>query len=162
MHNIFFLLGSNLGDRLFYLSQARKMIGERLGEIETESQIYESEPWGFEHENMFLNQVIVIKSNFEPERILSLCQKIEIELDRKHYTTGYSARTIDIDILFYDDEIISKSNLIIPHPQLHNRRFTLIALAEIAPEFKHPLLKDSISKLLTKCTDKLDVKIFYI
>jgi len=158
MHRLFILLGSNLGDRLLYLSQARNMLSDRVGCIELKSHMYESPPWGFNHKNSFLNQVVLIITKLEPEKILQITQQIELDLGRKHIGIGYSARTIDIDLLFYNNEIIKNENLTIPHPQLHNRRFTLLPLNEITPDLIHPVLQSSINELLEKCPDKSKVE----
>ncbi len=159
MNKLFILLGSNLDDRLLYLSQTRNMIANRVGAIDIKSYIYESKPWGFNHENQFLNQVLVVNTMLEPHDILKITQQIELELGRKYKGIGYSARTVDIDLLFYNDIIIDTEDLIIPHLQLHKRRFTLLPLNEISPDFIHPVFKTTISELLNKCNDNSIVDI---
>ncbi len=168
MKNIYLLLGSNRGDRLNYLNQAAAEIA-KLGTVCTISEVYESSPWAFEDEISFLNQVIELDTDFGADLLLERLLTIEAGLGRVRMMgagcgvgsdIGYSARTIDIDILFYGSKIIFNDNLMVPHPRLHERRFTLVPMAEIAGEFVHPILRKSISELLGICTDKGIVNIF--
>ena len=155
---IIILLGSNIGDRLSILEEASLQIGSRIGNPLISSSIFETEPWGFKHENYFLNQVIGLKTNLSPHMLLTELLRIEKEMGRERSKEGYQARTIDLDILFYNDLIISENNLEIPHPRLHERRFTLLPLNEILPDYIHPVLKKSVSSLLNECNDTLMVK----
>ncbi|MCF8372178.1 MAG: 2-amino-4-hydroxy-6-hydroxymethyldihydropteridine diphosphokinase [Bacteroidales bacterium] len=154
---IFLSLGTNLGDRLSNLRQARSFISSGIGKIQAESSIYESEPWGFDHENMFLNQVIKITSDFPPLGLLHECLEIEKKMGRIRSKTGYDARIIDIDILFYGQEVMDNDKLNVPHPQIQNRAFVLVPLNEITPQLKHPVLEKTISELIDLCEDKLGV-----
>lgn len=156
-NKVYLLIGGNLGDRLKLLKEAKKRIEMYVGKILQESSIYETVAWGFEAENDFLNQVLVVKTDLKPLEVLDKCQEIEYKLDRVRTGSGYQSRTMDIDILFYDDEIIQNVRLTIPHPKLHLRRFTLEPLAEISPEYIHPVLKRSIQKILDKSTDATEV-----
>jgi len=155
---IILLLGSNLGDRLSNLNKAYNKISESTREILVSSSIYETEPWGFQHKNLFLNQVLVVNTDLSPESLLHLLLKIEKELGRKRRQKRFQARIIDIDILFYDDLIISTNKLKIPHPKLHERRFVLEPLNEILPDLIHPVLLKSVARLLKESKDPLLVR----
>jgi 2-amino-4-hydroxy-6-hydroxymethyldihydropteridine diphosphokinase len=150
---VYLLTGSNLGDRKSFLNSAKQSLCRSIGELLKESSIYESEPWGFVSESAFLNQVLLYETTLIPNEILQTISTIEAENGRVHTKDGYSSRNLDIDILFYSGIILNSSNLTIPHPMLHKRRFTLLPLAEIAPEFKHPVFKITIKDLLEKCED---------
>lgn len=155
---IIILLGSNIGDRPSLLEEANLQISSKIGIPLISSSIFESEPWGFKHEIFFLNQVIGLKTNLSPHMLLTELLRIENEMGRERSGESYQARTIDLDILFYNDLIISENNLEIPHPRLHERRFTLLALNEILPDYIHPVLKKSVSSLLNDCNDTLMVR----
>ncbi len=153
-HTIFLLLGSNIHPRTVYLNKAIGFIDKSLGEIISVSSVYESEPWGFEASVAFLNRVVCIESTFESLEILEKTQQIERFLGRTTKTSGeYVSRTLDIDLLFFDDEIINLPELTVPHVQIVNRRFTLIPLAEVDPAKIHPVLKRTCRQLLDSCTD---------
>lgn len=157
MRDIFLLLGSNLNNREKSLTDARQLIGEEIGQVQTSSSIYETAAWGKTDQPAFLNQVLYLKSDISARELLSHVLRIEKLLGRKRIE-HWGARTIDIDILFYGGEIIEESDLIIPHQLLHERRFVLKPLAEIAPDLLHPVIKKSINQLLTDLTDSLSVK----
>ena len=157
--NYYLLLGGNLGDRSYYFSSAISLIRERIGVITTMSSLYETEPWGFEHENWFLNQALKITSSLLPAEVLEKIHGIEKELGRKPNITGYKSRNIDIDILFVDEEIYYSANLMIPHPRLHKRRFALLPLLEIAPTLRHPLLDRSVEEMAESCKDTMKIKV---
>ena len=157
-NKVFLLIGGNLGDRFALLDQAKMEISEQIGHIIKESSIYESAPWGFESENDFLNQVLIVTTDLKPQEVLKKCLAIENQLGRVRNSDHYTSRTMDIDILFYNDLIINEPDLIIPHPKLHERRFTLEPLNEIAGEFKHPVIKKSIQEISKNCIDKSEVK----
>lgn len=158
-HTVYLLLGSNKGHRLKFLLLAQYLIQQNAGEIITKSTIYKTAAWGKEHQPDYLNQVICIKSKKTPLQLLRLLQKTEKKMGRtiKH---NYAARTIDIDILFYDNLVFDAKNLTIPHPKLHLRKFTLMPLYEIDKSYTHPILQKSIDELLKICTDNLKVSIF--
>jgi 2-amino-4-hydroxy-6-hydroxymethyldihydropteridine diphosphokinase len=160
MNTVFLLLGSNLLDRLLMLTKAQEHIRILIGEISSTSKIYESAPWGFESKKSFLNQVLIIETALGPIEVLEQIKIIEKEMGRVKTSINYESRTIDIDILFYNNKIIALPELIIPHPQLHKRRFTLVPLAEIAPEFIHPVFKKPIKDLLINCNDDSEVKVY--
>ena len=160
MNQIYLLIGGNLGDRHGLLKKAKKKIAEKIGEIVKESSIYETAPWGFKSEQNFLNQVLLVSTTLTPFMVLEKCQIIENELGRKRLLEQYSSRIMDVDILFYNDEIIHEQELIIPHERLHQRRFTLEPLVEIAPDLIHPIIKKSISDILKECNDNSEVRKF--
>lgn len=160
MGTAYILLGSNIGDREDILSQAIEMMECRCCRVIASSHIYESEPWGFESDNIFLNQVVCIKTTLSPHDLLKELLSIEIQLgrDREHHCDTYVSRPIDLDILYYDDRIIADADLILPHPRLQFRRFVLVPICDIAPEYVHPLLRMSNEELLEGCEDMLMVK----
>jgi 2-amino-4-hydroxy-6-hydroxymethyldihydropteridine diphosphokinase len=158
MNQVYLLIGGNLGDRFELLKRAREGIEKQIGELVKESSIYETAAWGFESENDFLNQVLLVKTDLKPEQVLEQCHLIENLLGRVRQSGYYASRTMDMDILFYNDEIINEPDLTIPHPHLHKRKFTLEPLNEISPEYTHPKLKKTIAKLLLDCDDHSDVK----
>jgi 2-amino-4-hydroxy-6-hydroxymethyldihydropteridine diphosphokinase len=160
MSEAYILLGGNLGNRTGSLKKAIDLIPGKEVKITGRSSIYETEPWGFEHNLYFLNLVLKIETSLKPLELLERIIGIERNMGRDKINTSYSARIIDIDILFYDDIIIKTNKLIIPHPKINERKFVLIPMAEIAPEFIHPVLKKSISRLRDECADKKQVKRF--
>lgn len=204
MKEIFLLLGSNRGDRFNQISKVRELLAKEAGAIIKASSHYETEPWGFTDSTFFINQVVELDSDLEPERLLACINGIEKALGRKREEAGspdetlerngqsvtlsgssdtseneilkniisesfsgggcscyrpqagtgeYASRPIDIDILFFGSRLVFTDHLMIPHPRLHTRRFTLLPLMEIAPGFIHPLLKKSVSALLQVCDD---------
>ena len=162
MNVVYLLLGSNLDDRSASLNQARKKISSKIGRITRESSIYESEPWGFQADKYFLNQVIRIETDFAPSEILQEILNIELILGRKRHTSRrYSSRLIDIDILFFNDEIIREDNLTIPHPGIPERMFTLLPLSEIDNSFIHPVSCKTIGELIRECADPLNVYTYH-
>ena len=160
--SVFVLLGSNLGDRELIVNQACKMMGERCGEIVAKSRLYESEPWGFQSEHWFLNQVVELATSLSPDVLMASLLEIEKELgrDRTLPHNGYVSRPIDLDILYFGNEIIDTKMVTAPHPRLHQRRFTLLPLCDIAPDFMHPTLKKTNLQLLEECQDKGKVNIY--
>ena len=157
MNLFYLLLGGNVDDRKYYLNRARQKILSNIGKIKQCSSIFETEPWGFKSEDLFLNQVVITETEKNPEEILNEITIIESELGRVRSNEGYSSRTIDIDILFFNNDVFDKKDLTIPHPGLHQRRFVLEPLNEIAPDYIHPVLKKSVSELLSECNDTLQV-----
>ena len=136
---VYFSLGSNLGDRLSNLESALKEIKKRIGKIEACSSVYNTEAIGFETNNDFLNICITCNTKLQPFEVLKEIQGIENLLGRvRKKTERYSSRTIDIDIIFYDNIVLESANLQIPHPEYHQRLFVLAPLVEIAPTMKDP------------------------
>ena len=156
MPTIYILLGGNIGDRIHHLSEARRLIAEQCGEVTATSSIYETKAWGVTNQPDFLNQVIIISSDLEAAALLGKLETIEIELGRERHQRWHE-RTIDIDILYYNQEVIDTENLKVPHPQIAFRRFTLIPLAELSPDWVHPELGKTQSELLETCPDELEV-----
>jgi 2-amino-4-hydroxy-6-hydroxymethyldihydropteridine diphosphokinase len=153
MSKVYFVVGGNLGDRLQFLERTKNLIAERVGFILRTSSIYESQPWGFDHEQNFLNQVVVVDTQLSPAAILLEISFIEGVLGRERVSSGYGPRTVDIDILFYDQQVIFSPSLIIPHRYLHSRLFVLTPLVDVAPDFIHPLFSVTIRELLSTCDD---------
>ncbi|MDA3952978.1 MAG: 2-amino-4-hydroxy-6-hydroxymethyldihydropteridine diphosphokinase [Bacteroidales bacterium] len=158
MNRVFLLLGGNLDDRYGLIRSAKEIISKEIGTIVQESSIYETAPWGFKSDQDFLNQVIIVTTSLTPIQLLKECQIIEDKFGRVRQLDQYASRTMDIDILFFNDEIINNNDLIIPHESLHQRRFTLEPLVELAPDFIHPQIKKSLSEIMMECTDVAEVK----
>ncbi|OQX76075.1 MAG: 2-amino-4-hydroxy-6-hydroxymethyldihydropteridine diphosphokinase [Bacteroidetes bacterium 4484_276] len=159
MHNCFLLLGSNQGNRVENLSRAMHVIRNKIGKIHRVSAIYETEAWGFESKQHFYNMVISTETELGATEALRKILEIETALGRQRKNNGgYTSRLIDIDILFFNDEIIDDPQLQIPHPRLHQRMFTLMPLMEVSPKKIHPVFGKPISELINQCTDKLMVK----
>lgn len=155
--NVYLLLGSNLGDRQTYLKEAIAHIESEVSPIIKASAIYETQSWGKTDSPDYLNQVILIQTEIPAAVLLQKLLNIEWIIGRTR-EEKWGPRIIDIDILFYGDEIINQPNLQVPHPHLHTRRFTLEPLAELAPTLIHPLLLKNISQLKNELTDSLIVK----
>jgi 2-amino-4-hydroxy-6-hydroxymethyldihydropteridine diphosphokinase len=153
---IYILLGSNLGNREQNLGSALDKIASGVGRILAQSSLYQSEPWGISQQPQFLNLVAEINSRNDPQQVLQKLLAIETELGRERFEK-WGPRTIDLDILFFNDRVIQTENLIVPHPGLPMRRFALVPLCEIAPNFFHPLLEKTCQQLLKECTDPLKV-----
>jgi 2-amino-4-hydroxy-6-hydroxymethyldihydropteridine diphosphokinase len=158
MMRLYILLGGNLGNKKKVFSEARDRLSKLIGEIAAQSSIYETEPWGFVSKDLFWNQVLEINTELSPEILLSLTQQIESDLGRIPKAEQYVSRLIDIDILFYGDQIINLNNLVVPHPRIQSRKFALLPLCEIAPDFQHPVFQKSIRQLLDECQDNLKVE----
>jgi 2-amino-4-hydroxy-6-hydroxymethyldihydropteridine diphosphokinase len=153
-NGIFLGLGSNIGDRAANLKDAIKLLGIPIVAI---SSMYETEPVDYLDQPWFLNQVLQCETSFHPLKLLEQCQKVENELGRTR-AISKGPRIIDIDLLFYNDEVMNTAELTIPHPSIPQRKFVLVPLAEIAPDFVHPELNLTIRKLLERCPDKSAVK----
>ncbi len=156
MKEIYLLLGSNIGDRSTQLHRAVSALDHPNLKIRAASKIYETAAWGKTDQASFLNQVIECECNFSPEELLLHCQNVEKSLGRERFEL-WGPRTIDIDILYFGNESHNTKSLIIPHPGIALRGFTLAPLAEIAPKFKHPLLGLTNEQLLEICPDQLEV-----
>jgi len=156
MNKIFLITGGNIGNRKKNLETAATLIQDQIGTIVKSSKIYETDAWGITDQPAFYNQVHIVESNFSAKEILNKILNIEEKMGRVR-TVKNAARIIDIDILFFNNEIINKPNLNVPHPQIINRRFVLMPLNELAPEMIHPVFKKSIHQLLVNCKDELGV-----
>ena len=143
-------LGTNLGDKELNLRVALQKIEERIGKIISLSAFYATAPWGFSSEHTFLNAAACVETLLPPLSVLHLTQEIEREIGRTHKSVGgvYSDRVIDIDLLLYDDRVLDTPELKLPHPLMHERRFVMEPLAEIAPDLVHPILKKKMRELL--------------
>ncbi|MBO5225159.1 MAG: 2-amino-4-hydroxy-6-hydroxymethyldihydropteridine diphosphokinase [Parabacteroides sp.] len=141
-------LGTNIGNKRRNLITAAALLAERVGDVLALSGFYETEPWGFESNNRFLNAAVKLNTDYSPQELLVITQQIEKELGRTEKSNGtYHDRVIDIDILLYDDEVLQTSELVLPHPLMHERKFVMEPLAEIAPFVQHPIFKESIMDL---------------
>jgi 2-amino-4-hydroxy-6-hydroxymethyldihydropteridine diphosphokinase len=146
---LYISLGSNLGNKSKNLIQAIALIEQTIGSVTARSLFYETAPWGFKSSHSFLNACLKVETELLPATVLMKLQDIEKSMGRIRITENqYVDRIIDLDILFYDDLVINSENLIIPHPLIQERAFTLVPLVEIAPTLIHPVLKRTISSLL--------------
>ena len=157
INGIYLLLGSNLADKRVNIQRAYDLINFKIGNIILKSSLYETEPWGIKDQNTYLNQVVKVESQCSPKSLLKKCNNIESIIGRRR-SEKWGERIIDIDILYYNDLVISDNDLSIPHPEIKNRRFTLELLVELAPELIHPILQKNQQQLLMECTDPLWVK----
>jgi 2-amino-4-hydroxy-6-hydroxymethyldihydropteridine diphosphokinase len=156
----YLLLGSNRGNRLFMISKALVEINKRIGVIIKRSSLYETEPWGFEDETFFVNFLIAVSTELDPEILLKEIKEIETILGRFQNAEQNESRNIDIDIIFYNNNIFNNEILKIPHPLITQRRFVLTPLNEIIPNFVHPIEKKTIFQLLSECKDNRKVRRF--
>ena len=147
--DVFIALGSNQGDRELNLLRGVAEIGKLPGcRITALSGFYDTEPVGGVEQDSFLNAVLRLETEFDPRELLGRLQVIETDVFHRRRTIPNGPRTMDLDILFYGRQVVAEENLTIPHPRLHERRFVLVPLAEIAPEFIHPLLQTTVAGLL--------------
>lgn len=171
-NSVVLLIGGNQGDRLALLMMAIREIANRIGTVSVASSIYETEPWGFEAEQSFLNQALVVDTDLDASTVLDLALEIEKDLgrvrpedtakkDSKAEQRSYSSRPIDIDLIFYNSDVVENDRLVLPHPRMQQRRFVLQPLAQIIPDFRHPILRKTMSDLLEECSDKCEVKIYF-
>lgn len=158
MHNAILLLGSNLGNKKEKIESALFELSKRAGKINLCSGLYKTSAWGIKEQPDFINQVVNLLTEMTPLELLNEINTIENKLGRLDRAKWHS-REIDIDILFYDNEIIDNETLIIPHPQMTMRKFTMVPLAEILPDFIHPIFKKSIACLLDECKDNEKVEL---
>lgn len=157
----YLLIGGNLGERERVQAEALLALEKGLGRIGECSALYESAPWGFDHERYFLNRVVRLDTELSPEELLEGLLHIEAGFGRERSKEkGYEGRLLDLDILYYGERIVAEPELRIPHPRLHERRFTLLPLAEIAGELFDPLREKRVRALLEACEDPLEVKVF--
>lgn len=158
-YQAYLLLGSNRGNRELMLSKAKDCIENRIGVIITWSSIYESEAWGEKSSNPYLNQAIEISTSLSPESLLKEILKIELDMGREK-RAKWEDRIIDIDILFFGNQVIQTPNLVVPHPWIQDRNFTLVPLMEIAPDHIHPVFNKRIEELYFESKDNLEVDIY--
>ncbi len=157
MNTIYLLSGSNLGNRRLHLTYAAENISKEVGTVLQQSSVYETQAWGNTAVPDYLNQVLKVQTGLEPLAVLRKILLIEAQQGRRR-EEKWGSRTLDIDLLFYENRIINTPELTVPHPLLHMRRFTLEPLAEIAPGLVHPVLEKNILQLKTELVDALIVK----
>lgn len=159
LNTAYLSLGSNIENRLNYLNNAIELLKLRQIEVNKISSVYETSAWGYENQNSFLNIAVEIKTPLQANSLLEVILQTEKEMGRKR-EKKWAERIIDIDIVLFNEAIIDESYLIVPHPEMHNRKFVLIPLMEINSQIVHPLFKKNISELNRICIDKGDVKLF--
>lgn len=157
MPTAYLLLGSNLGNRAEYLRTAVQHLQETAGTVAAISGLYETAAWGLTSQPAFLNQAVGLRTLLTPAQLLAACLAIEQRAGRERHVR-WDARTLDVDILLYDDQVLETPELQVPHPRLPERRFALVPLNEIAPEVVHPLLHCPVAELLSTCPDSLAVE----
>ncbi|MCU0325249.1 MAG: 2-amino-4-hydroxy-6-hydroxymethyldihydropteridine diphosphokinase [Spirosomaceae bacterium] len=150
-------LGTNIGDRLHNLQTARELINRQMGKIIIESSIYETAAWGLTNQGAFLNQAIAVKTRRSPDNLLKILLQIEKQMGRIR-EIKWGPRIIDIDILYYGNQIIETADLTIPHPFIQERKFVLAPLTEIAPDYIHPKNKKTNLVLLNECSDESEIQ----
>lgn len=158
MQKVFLGIGGNIGNKQVNFEKVYTIIEKELGKIVLSSSVYETPPWGFQADENFWNQVLIIKTEKSPENLLEKIHEIENLFGRERGVGTYSSREMDIDILYVDNLYIETETLIIPHPKIHQRMFVLVPLNEIAPEFKHPLLRLTSFEMLENYKDESIVK----
>jgi 2-amino-4-hydroxy-6-hydroxymethyldihydropteridine diphosphokinase len=158
-YEVYLLFGSNLGERAANIANAITRLENQEVTVLKLSSLYETEPWGNTNQASYLNQAGKFQTALSAAQLMQTILKIEKDMGRIR-TIKWEPRIIDIDILFYGNQIISQSDLKIPDPELENRKFVLTPLAEIAPDFVHPVLKKNIKELLAACPDSMSVNFF--
>ena len=158
MSKAYLSLGSNRGNRTANLTNAINLLSEWTGDVTTVSSLYETPPWRMVDKIKFFNQVLLLKTALPALQLIDTLILVETMMGRQRTSKKYEPRIIDIDILFFDDEIINTEVLTVPHPLIQERRFILQPMAEIAPEFIHPVFKKSMTQLLVECEDKSAIK----
>ncbi len=158
MNRVYLILGGNMGKRDEVMFHALRKIDRQVGKIIQQSSIYETAPWGFKDQALFYNCVVLLETQNSAMEVLEKILSIEQQIGRIRGEQKWQERLIDIDILFFNDDIIEAQTLQVPHPLMHKRRFTLIPLSEISPDYIHPGLKMKVRDLLISCEDKLEAK----
>ncbi len=154
MENIaYLLLGGNVGKVGENLAKTRELIQQRAGKVIASSGIYQTQAWGFESDALFLNQALCISTPWPPVVLLEKLLETEAVMGRKRTKPGYESRVMDIDILFFNEEVIQEPGLIVPHPRMHLRNFALLPMLELAPQLVHPVFNKTIQTLTANCSD---------
>ena len=156
-HLAYISLGGNIGNTLNIFQNALLAIEKKLGKIIQKSSIYQTAAWGKEDQNDFLNQVILIETSFDAKKLLDSLLTIELLFERKRIER-WGPRTLDLDLLSFDNQIENSESLVLPHPRIQERKFILVPLNELNPNWIHPILQKSASELVNACTDQLKVK----
>lgn len=156
MHTVLLLLGGNIGKVKENFDRAISRLAGH-GEISAVSRLYRTEAWQMDDAPDFLNQAILLKTSLEPLELLKVTRSIEDESGRIRDTDGYQSRALDIDILLVDEDIIDTVDLKVPHPRMHQRKFTMVPAAEIAGKWLHPILNKDLNTLNNDCRDSLPV-----
>lgn len=151
-------IGANLGNREKNIKDAVEALCLKTGYPVAVSPVYETEPVGFSSPDMFLNQVVIIETDLSPSGLLDLLKEVETTMGRIRKEERNISRLIDLDILFYEDQVVECPELVIPHPRMHERRFVLEPFCDIAPDFIHPILQMSVKELLSRSSDNSKVK----
>ena len=159
MHNCILHLGSNVGFPQYNLELAEVLVWNYIGEIKTKSKLYQTAPWGYHDQSDFLNCAYWVLTDKSAEEVLSEAQMIEQRMGREK-TLKWGPRLIDIDIIFFDEQIIENDNLIIPHPEITNRNFVLVPLMDICPDWIHPTKAKTIRAILNECKDQSQVTLW--
>lgn len=159
MNNVYLLIGGNMGNRLQNLHQAITWLGDDCGPVQQVSAVYETAAWGKTDQPAFLNQAVQLHTSLSPQDLIKTILSIEETMGRRRMEK-FGPRIIDIDIIFYNDAVISEQDLTIPHPHMQNRRFVLAPLQQIAGDVVHPVFKKTVTELLEACTDPLPVQKF--
>jgi 2-amino-4-hydroxy-6-hydroxymethyldihydropteridine diphosphokinase len=160
VEKVVLLLGSNIEPRKKFLDKALFLLQQELGAFSVSSEIYESEPWGFDAKVSFFNRVVVFETGKKPEEVLDVCLDVELNLGRERKESeGYLSRTVDVDVLYFGEQVVNTERLVIPHPRLHLRRFTLLPMVEVQSELVHPVLMKTQKELLEICPDDSEVKL---
>lgn len=149
---IYLLTGSNIGDAALNLLQASQHIQSQIGKVIARSSLYKTSPWGTIQQDDFLNQVLYVQTVYSPDDVMQRLLQIEQQMGRVRSVKN-APRIIDIDVLFYNNHVYSSALVTIPHPLLHERKFVLQPLSELAPDLMHPVLHKTIHQLLAECTD---------
>ncbi|HLW21365.1 MAG TPA: 2-amino-4-hydroxy-6-hydroxymethyldihydropteridine diphosphokinase [Cyclobacteriaceae bacterium] len=157
MHQAVLLIGGNLGDREQLIRQAQGLLS-KIGRIKAASSLYETQAWGNASEGEYLNQALILETKHSPTDLLQRTQEIENFLGRTR-TVRWGSRTMDIDIIYFDDLVYQDEILILPHPLMSERKFVLMPLAEILPDFIHPVFKVSNKELFLRCKDMSEVTV---
>ena len=160
VHKVLISLGSNLGDRALNIEKAITLIQDQLGDVIAISELYETASWGYD-DHSYLNNTICLITKWLPLDLMNALLEIELKLGRKRSDSKhYQARTIDIDILLIEGVVMDHPKLNVPHPRMNLRRFVLQPLADIAPDWVHEVEGISVSDLLLKCEDQIDVNLY--
>jgi 2-amino-4-hydroxy-6-hydroxymethyldihydropteridine diphosphokinase len=156
MNKVYLLIGGNMGDRMANIKMAQDYLDQEAGKLMQRSAVYETEAWGFKDQPAFLNQAILLHTHLDASTLMETLLSIELKMGRKR-AVPMGPRTIDLDIIYFNEEIIDHNLLTIPHPRLAERRFVLLPISEIAPNYIHPVFQKNNATLLKECGDSLAV-----